>query len=315
MKQQIGNYYLTQDIDLAFGLEEFSEEEYHIAEQVGMKRIFEDEKMFNGVNAEFAQIVWESTTIGSTKGQIYKIALQIVSTDDKLRAKLILDTVLKFMNREIGKYNEHPSHSDKYFWDTTEGNIILDKQSLSNVHIVQIIFTSNLIRNQATGNIVNQAAINLKQSKQKQKSLTNQSILFNQNNYSDEENFRWCLLRGTEWGDWPLFVTQPIVPFLLLYFQWWHIIFTMIALTWFWKLICYKYVNVLFASLGAFFVASKWFTSIGMGIYFLANGQYFLAIFCSLYPLVLLVMMFLVPPTKIGVLQNMFINKLGYEKV
>ena len=314
MKRQIGNYYLTQDINSAFGLEEFSEEEYHLAEQVGMKRIFEDEKMFNGVNAEFAQIVWESTTIGSTKGQIYKIALQIVSTDDKLRAKLILDTVLKFMNREMGKYNEHPSHSDKYYWDTTEGNIILDKQSLTNVHIVQIIFTSNLIRNQATANIVDQAQINLKQSKQQQKSLTNQRIFYNQRNYSDEENFRWCLLRGTEWGAWPLFVTQPIVPILLLYFHWWYIIFTLVALTWIWALIRYKFVSVILARYGAYFVFSKWFVSIGMAIYFLTKEQYFFAVFSGFYPLILLVIMFLVPPTKIGVLQNMFMNKLGYEK-
>ncbi len=313
MTQRIGNYYLTQSINIAYGLEEFSVEEYRLAEESGMKRIFEDEKIFNGENAEFAGILWESTIIGSTKGQIYKIALQIISTDDNLRAKLILDTVLRNMNREFGRHSKHPSHSDKYFWDTLDGNILLDMQSRFNFHSVQIIVTSNSVRTQANVELVNQLEDNLKQAKQRD--FTKQSNIHGQNKYSDEENLKWCLLRGTEWGDWPLFITQPIVPILLLYFHWWNIIFTLVALTWMWALIRYKYVSVILARYGAYFVFSKWFVSVGIAIYFLTKEQYFLAVFSGFYPLILIVIMFFVPPTKIGVLQNKFMYKLGYEKI
>jgi len=147
MIKKIGNYFLTQEIDSAQGLIEFSEEEYFMAENLEMKRILEDEKMFNGSSVEFASIPWESTTIGSTKGRIYKICLQLNSTSKK-NAKKVLNTVVDFINKEIGRYNEHPFLSDKYIWDTTEGNIIIYRMSRFNIYSVNIFFTSNIIREQ-----------------------------------------------------------------------------------------------------------------------------------------------------------------------
>ena len=147
MIKKIGNYFLTQEIDSAQGLIEFSEEEYFMAENLEMKRILEDEKMFNGSSVEFASIPWESTTIGSTKGRIYKICLQLNNASKK-NAKKVLNTVVDFINKEIGRYNEHPFLSDKYIWDTTEGNIILYRMSRFNIHSVNIFFTSNIIREQ-----------------------------------------------------------------------------------------------------------------------------------------------------------------------
>ena len=147
MINKIGNYFLTQEIDSAQGLKEFSDEEYFMAENSGMNRILEDEKLFNGVGVEFASIPWETTTIGSTKGKIYKICLQLNSTNKK-SAKEVLNTLVKFINKEIGKYNEHPFFSDKYIWDTTEENIILYRMRKFNIHSVNIFFTSNIIREQ-----------------------------------------------------------------------------------------------------------------------------------------------------------------------
>ena len=83
MIKEIGNYSRTQKIECAQGLKEFSEEEYFMAETVGMKRMLEDEKMFNGPAIEFASVPWETTTIGSTKGRIYKICLQLNSSSKK----------------------------------------------------------------------------------------------------------------------------------------------------------------------------------------------------------------------------------------
>jgi hypothetical protein len=147
MIKEIGSYFLAQEVDFAQGLKEFSEEEYSMAENVGMKRVLEDEKIFNGTSVEFASIPWETTTIGSTKGKIYKICLQLNSTSKK-GAKEVLYITMKFINKEIGRYNEHPLFSDKYIWDTTEGNIILYRMCRFNIHSVNIFFTSNIIREQ-----------------------------------------------------------------------------------------------------------------------------------------------------------------------
>ena len=149
MIKKIGDYFLTQDVDHARGLREFSEEEYFMAENYGMKRTLEDEKMFNGPVIEFASIPWETSTIGSTKGKIYKICLQLNSTN-KRSAKQILNKVVTYINREIGRYNEHRILSNRYIWDTAEGNIILYRMSKLNIHSVNIFFTSNIIREQVS---------------------------------------------------------------------------------------------------------------------------------------------------------------------
>ena len=93
MIERIGDYYLGEEIDSAEGLVEFSEEEYFMAENAGMKRMLEDEKMFNGKQTDFASVPWDTTTIASTKGKIYKICLQVNSTSKKM-SKRVLHTVL-----------------------------------------------------------------------------------------------------------------------------------------------------------------------------------------------------------------------------
>ncbi len=150
MIDKIGDYFLTQEIDSAQGLKEFSDEEYLAAETAGMMRTLEDEKMFNGNSVEFASIPWEYTTIASTKGKIYKICLQL-NSKNKSTARKVLKTVVQFVNKEIGRYNEHTFLSDKYIWDTDKGNIILYRMSMFNIHSVNIFFTSNLIREQMLG--------------------------------------------------------------------------------------------------------------------------------------------------------------------
>jgi hypothetical protein len=147
MIDKIGNYLLTQEVESAKGLKEFSDEEYLAAEIAGMKRTLEDEKMFNGNSVEFASILWEFTTIASTKGKIYKICLQL-NSNSKSTARKVLKTVVQFVNNEIGRYNEHTFLSDKYIWDTDKGNVILYRMSRFNIHSVNIFFTSNIIREQ-----------------------------------------------------------------------------------------------------------------------------------------------------------------------
>jgi hypothetical protein len=41
-------------------------------------------------------------------------------------------------------------------------------------------------------------------------------VWWNGEEHNDDENFLWAWLRAVEWSLWPLFIAQPIVPFLLL---------------------------------------------------------------------------------------------------
>ncbi len=143
----VGPYFLTQQINIAEGLKEFSVEEYLSFELTGIKRILEDERIFNGSNVQFAYIPWDSTIIASTRGQIYKISLQFNSSE-KILANTVLQTTRDFVNKEIGKYNVHPLFSKKYIWDTKEGNIILYEMRSYQVYSVNIFFTSSIIRGQ-----------------------------------------------------------------------------------------------------------------------------------------------------------------------
>jgi hypothetical protein len=147
MIKTVGVYSLTQEVNTAQGLNEFSEEEYLLAEGAGIRRVLEDEKFFNAINVQFAANPWDSIMIASTKGKIYKISLQFNSRNKRL-ARTVLRTTLAFVNQQIGKYNEHPFLSNKYVWDTTEGNIILYRISSFEIHSVNIFFTSSIIRDQ-----------------------------------------------------------------------------------------------------------------------------------------------------------------------
>ena len=139
-------------------------------------------------------------------------------------------------------------------------------------------------------------------------------MTYNPNNYTDEEKLRWCWLRGTEWGAFPLYISQIITPILMLFFKWWILLIGVVILTWLWALIRYKFVSLILASISGYVTILKWIVSLGMGIYFLTQKQYINCLASSLYPFIVLLLMFIVPSTKIGVFQEMFMNKIGYEK-
>src|SRR6266404_1826922 len=41
--------------------------------------------------------------------------------------------------------------------------------------------------------------------------------------HSGEDNLRWSWLRAVEWGRWPIFLSQPLAPVLLIWWPW-HIV-------------------------------------------------------------------------------------------
>jgi hypothetical protein len=137
-------------------------------------------------------------------------------------------------------------------------------------------------------------------------------IFWNPIEQSDDENTRWAWLRAMEWSKFPLFIAQPIVPILFIFIEWWRVIIFFILLTWIWALFRYRYINLVLLDLGSLFVHLKWPISIGVGIYFLTNNNYFLGVLSGLWPLFSLLFQLLTPPVQIGVLQKSILMKLGY---
>ncbi len=129
---------------------------------------------------------------------------------------------------------------------------------------------------------------------------------------SDEFKAKWCMLRAIEWGQWPLFVAQPIAPLVLLYMPaaWLSLVILLVVLSWLWAVIRYRFVSLPLAQFATVFVGSKWFTAIGAGAYLAYHHQYEVAGLAALWPVVTVVLQSLTPSTKIGVLEQMFANRI-----
>jgi len=76
--------------------------------------------------------------------------------------------------------------------------------------------------------------------------------------HSDEENLRWAWLRAVEWINWPLFISQPIVPVLLYFFDWSPIVVSAVLISYLWRLVVpQRFVSVGLANLAPSFVLLK----------------------------------------------------------
>jgi hypothetical protein len=133
--------------------------------------------------------------------------------------------------------------------------------------------------------------------------------------YSDEDNLQWSMLRAIEWGIWPAFLSQSIVPVLLMLFEWWEVIGVFIILTILWSFVRYRYVNVALATFGVFFVILKWITVPAAVIYLLLQQNYISAVVALLWPIFLAPYLgILIGGTKNGKIQEMFMSQLGYSE-
>lgn len=142
--------------------------------------------------------------------------------------------------------------------------------------------------------------------------MTIKKMIWDPSEHSNEENLRWAWLRAVEWGIWPAFLSGPIVPLLFLFFEWWKIVIVVAILTIAWSFIRYRYVNVTIASLGVYFVNLKWVTCPVAAIYLIVQHNYILAILAVVWPAITGFFSLFVGGIKIEVIQNKFMNKLGY---
>jgi hypothetical protein len=140
--------------------------------------------------------------------------------------------------------------------------------------------------------------------------------MWNASEHTDEENVRWCWLRATEWAVWPLFVAQPIVPVLLLFWSWPKVVLALSVSALLWKLVRYRFVSAKLAYFGVLATLPKWPIGIAVAVYLVAHAQYANAAVSACWPLLTLMLMpvlQLIPPipTQVGILQGRFMQALG----
>lgn len=138
--------------------------------------------------------------------------------------------------------------------------------------------------------------------------------MWNPNQHKDQENLQWCRLRAIEWGRWPIFISQVFAPPMLLIFHWLAVIICFVVLNIFWSLfVRYKYVSINLAFISALVIKLKWVICPLLSYYFYFHNENLVAVIALFWPLIIFIIGAL-PTTQIGIIQNMFMNKLGYTK-
>lgn len=138
-------------------------------------------------------------------------------------------------------------------------------------------------------------------------------MLWNPEENSLEDNSRFALLRGIEWGNWPLFLSQSVAPLLLFALPWQTVLVSVVVANVLWAFVRYRFISVVAANLGMYVVQLKWFICPGAAAYLYSHNQTTAAILALLWPLLVIV----IPgvPIKAGVLEAMVMEKLGYRPV
>lgn len=128
--------------------------------------------------------------------------------------------------------------------------------------------------------------------------------------YTDEEIRRWLWLRAIEWGAFPAYVSQPIVPILFVFYPWYFVVLGVAALGFIWCLVRYSFVSARLA--GAVVIPVvwlKWPAAIGSSIYLFIHHQPAAGVVALVWPLVAA---FTCLPAKVGVIELTFAKKIGF---
>lgn len=131
--------------------------------------------------------------------------------------------------------------------------------------------------------------------------------------HSDQDNLQWSWLRAVEWGRWPIFLSQPIVPVLLIWFPWQPVVIATLLINIAWALFArYKFVSVPAARFGASFVRAKWVFWPAATAYMLFVGRHPECWVALAWPF-LIFPLGVFTPTSIGRIQTEFMRSLGYQ--
>jgi hypothetical protein len=122
---------------------------------------------------------------------------------------------------------------------------------------------------------------------------------------------RWLHLRAIEWANWPAYLSQPVVPVLLIFFRWFYVLGGVLALAILWAFVRYSFVNSELSRLGTQFVVYlKWPAALASAIYFLfVAHRYGVGALALLWPMLA---GFVPLPGQVGRIELMLAKNIGY---
>lgn len=133
------------------------------------------------------------------------------------------------------------------------------------------------------------------------------------NEHTDDENVQWCWLRAVEWGRWPIFLSQSVAPVLLISLSWKYVVIGVALLNLLWAFfIRYRIVILPLACWGVLIALLRWITWPSATVWLFIAGRKPEAWVSLLWP-VLIYPVGIFTPTRIGRIQKMFMECLGYE--
>ena len=128
--------------------------------------------------------------------------------------------------------------------------------------------------------------------------------------WTEERVKKVLWLRAVEWAGLPAFVSQPFIPILFIFFQWYLVIASRFLLCILWVPIRRLYVNFTAATLVCKFVNwCKWPSIVGSATYLFFHHQPIPAVISLLWPFLA---GFVCPPGGIGAIELAFAKQIGF---
>ena len=137
------------------------------------------------------------------------------------------------------------------------------------------------------------------------------SLFWKPEQHSNQENGIWANLRAMEWGSFPSFVSQPIAPILMLFFNPIVVVLVIIILNILWRFVRYKTYNPYLSSLAVYFVKLKWISVVGMAILFYLNHNIPYALVSLFWVPISYVLMVSSMPVEVGRIEKNILKMMG----
>jgi hypothetical protein len=111
-------------------------------------------------------------------------------------------------------------------------------------------------------------------------------MLQDYSNYTNAEIERWIHLRAIEWSGWPTFISQPVVPVLLIFYPWYFVLLGLLCVDLVWQIIQHAFVSLPLSEISCLAVVwLKWPAALGGSIYLFIHGRVGVGVLALLWPL------------------------------
>lgn len=131
-------------------------------------------------------------------------------------------------------------------------------------------------------------------------------------NYTHIEIEQYLLLRAIEWSNFPNYLSQPLVPILLMFYPWYLVIPSVLGVNVLWSLLRYKFINAEIACLVVTPIRIlTWPSAIGCAIALLMHEFYGTAFLALIWPAIV---GYFSIPAKYGVIEREIGSQLGFKE-